>query len=209
MLSAGKILGVAVLAPVVAIASSARADTVAFTAFFSGDEIAIQNDSVGAWIITAFSVTIGDTGFNYDASNGVFAVGSGTSVLVSPDGADDGVRSDLLSFTFTGFDPGERFDTDNDIDPDSGNAACCDAAGVLFDNGATQNANVSVTFQNLLYPDKFPEYEFLLLDSTLPECEGSSQCQASANFELLPEPGFLLLLGASAAALAARRRRSA
>ena len=198
MLSAGKILGGVVLALVVA--GSARANTIGYTVFFTGSEIVIQNDS-DTYGITAVSVTIGDTAFNYDASNGSFGAAAGSFVLLSPDTIDDGVRSDLLSYTFTGFDPGERFGTVNDIDPDSGNSACCAANGVLFNNGAADNAEISVTFSNTLFLDT-------VANDTDLACDVFGQCSASANFDL-PEPGLVLLLGASAAALVARRRNSA
>ncbi len=198
MLSAGKTLGVAVLALLVA--GPARADRIAFTAWFTGNDLTIQNDS-DLYGITAVSVTIGDTAYNYDASNGSFSLGSGSFVLADPDSVDDALRSDVLSYTFTGFDPGERFVAGVDIDPDSGNSSCCTLAGVLFNNGDAANAEVMVSFTNDL---------FLAAEAgdTLSSCAVFGECSTGASFEL-PEPGLLLLLGASAVVFAALRRRSA
>lgn len=205
MLSAGKLLGAALLA--LLIAGSVRADTLAYTVFFTGSEILIQNDS-DVFGITAVSVTIGDTAYNYDASNGSFGVAAGSFVLLSPDSIDDSVRSDLLSYTFTGFDPGERFGTVNDIDPDSGNAACCSASGVLFNNGDAPNAEISVTFTNTQLLDSAAFDTSAEPDPNGLLCQVFGECRTVASFDL-PEPGVLLLLGASAAAFAALRRRTA
>jgi hypothetical protein len=205
MLSAGKILGVAVLA--LLFAGSARANTIGYTVYFIADDILIQNDS-DLYGITAVSITIGDTAYNYDTASGSFGVTAGSFVLLEPDTVDGAVRSDLLSFTFTGFDPGERFGSANDIDPDSDDSVCCNTSGVLFNNGNAPNAEISVTFSNTLLlgsemndTSAEPDPDGLL-------CQETYECSSSASFEL-SEPELLLLIGVSAAALAAFRRRSA
>ena len=127
--------------------------------------------------------------------------------LVSPDSVDGAVRSDVLSFTFTGFDPGDRFNSDVDIDPDSGDSACCNLSGVLFNNGAAENAVVTVRFSDGIR-NQF--LDNLMIDtSSVPDpggtlCTVFGECQFINSFDL-PEPAALLLVGLSAVAFAARR----
>jgi hypothetical protein len=71
-------------------AGVARADSVGFTAYFTGSGIALENDSALAEILE-YSITIGDPAFNFDSAATTFTVGGPghTFALVSPDTVDD------------------------------------------------------------------------------------------------------------------------
>ncbi len=75
--------------------------------------------------ITSFSMTVGDSRFNFDQSD--LLVGSSPGIvatLVAPDGINNGARSDVVQYTFTGFTLTSLFnfrvelDADPSYDPD-------------------------------------------------------------------------------------------
>ena len=73
--------------------------------------------------IADFNLTIGDLSFNYDfvASQSVFS-DSGDVLSFSPTAPDlinDGVGADEIDYDFTGFDPGDIFQFEADVDPDT------------------------------------------------------------------------------------------
>jgi len=188
------------------LSGAARAETIGFTAYFTGASIALDNDS-SVVEITAFSITIGDLAYNFDRTAASFVIGGqGSSfVQLSPDDLDDGVGSNLLSFAFQNFLPGDRFDSPNDIDPDTGNSACCNVSGILFNNGAVPNAAMSVSFSNGF------TFEDVMFDTQDAPDPGGSQCLVFGVCKITvgvdtPEPGLPILLGLVAAAVAARGR---
>ena len=73
----------------------------------------VNESSVGIEI-TAFDFTIGDTTKNFDKGI-VMAQGFGESLL-TPDLQDDLVRSDIISWTFTGIPAGGSFTFQADVD---------------------------------------------------------------------------------------------
>jgi hypothetical protein len=111
------------------------------------------------------------------------------------------VRSDVLAYTFTGFLPGDRLNSDLDIDPDSGNSACCDILGVLFNNGAAPNATLSIRFSTSDFA-----FDFEVPDTSFSACSVFGDCRFAVGFDL-PEPALPLLSAPALLALAARRRR--
>lgn len=116
--------------------------------------------------ITGFTVTIGDTAFNFDgggvpgqrgAGRTAFfaeAPAGGTASLVVGDSSHTGNgrpgRSwDALEYALTDFDPGERFQFDVDVDPDSATGATAAAANrVMVWNGMAPNALLRVVFSD-------------------------------------------------------------
>ena len=53
------------------LSGAARAETIGFTAYFTGESIALDNDS-SLVEITAFSITIGDLAYNFDRTAASF-----------------------------------------------------------------------------------------------------------------------------------------
>ena len=96
--------------------------------------------------ITSFDMTIGDTSFNYDfvrIENVVTDSGDAlVSNLLTVGTVNNGVGDDILSYTFSGFDAGDVFQFEVDVDPDTG-GPWADFRNALFPNGS-----VSVTFSN-------------------------------------------------------------
>jgi hypothetical protein len=198
MLSASRIL---VAAAVVFCAGTAQAATIGFNVHFTRSTISLSNESDLAEI-TAYTIGIGDTAFNFDRVTSEFFFSGSSFVLLSPDTVDDAVRSDDLSYTFEDFAPGQRLDSIVDIDPDSGNSdSCCSIYGVMFNNGDAPNAVIAVTYSN-----------GFILDAEIPDVDSTSGCLSGCDFPLafdVPEPGLPLLVGGLVAlALAARRRSS-
>lgn len=110
----------------------------------------LTNDSTMGEQILGYSVTIGDTSRNWDFSvlerfdSDLF-----TATLLSPDAANEGVRSDVLEYRFTGFGAGQTFRHAGDVDTDDPlQNVLQDYSTVLYNNGAAPNALVSVEFDN-------------------------------------------------------------
>ena len=158
--------------------------------------------------ITTFSLTIGDNDFHYDfvrsqsAFNDTGAVLSFT--LNNPDFTNDHVGDGLIDYVFSGFDPGDAFQFEADVDPHVGNVVQ-DYRQILF-----PNALVTVSFSdgNSLSQSLAPAdidlagYRFgQTFDAT----------QAPRPQVDLPEPGTLALfsLGLTGLGLGARRKRTA
>lgn len=156
--------------------------------------------------ITAFNLTIGDTAFHYDfvRSQSAFTdTGALLSFTVnSPDLANDQVGSDALDYIFAGFDPGDAFQFEADVDPDVGNVVQ-DYRRILF-----PNAELTVSFSdgNSLSQTLAPA------DTGLAGYRFAQRLDTSLRPQLqsvLPEPGTLALFGLGLAGLgmAARRKR--
>ena len=158
--------------------------------------------------IAAFNLTIGDNDFHFDfvRSQSIFndsgAVLSFT--LNNPDYVNDHVGDGIIDYIFAGFDPGDAFQFEADVDPHVGNVVQ-DYREILF-----PNALLTVSFsdgnslsQNLAPADVgLAGYRFSQrLDTSLVPRPQSD----------LPEPGSLALfgLGLTGLGLAARRKRAA
>jgi len=96
--------------------------------------------------ITDFTLTIGDTSFNFDfvRIEAIFRdpLGDLNSTLNTVGRTNDHVGEDVLDYDFTGFDPGDIFRFEVDVDPDSGSPSQ-DFRNVLFQGGIA-----SVTFSD-------------------------------------------------------------
>lgn len=143
-------LGVAGVGVMAACAGSASAATVGFTLVISGaantPSMLLTNDSDSA-LLTGFSLTIGDTDYNFDAFNSLPSnPAGGTAVGNTPDTNNLGaIRSDLIDISYTGFNPGETSSWIVDVDVDSDNTVE-DYRTVLFNNGSVANAVATALF---------------------------------------------------------------
>ncbi|MGG7566007.1 VPLPA-CTERM sorting domain-containing protein [Rhodovulum sp. DZ06] len=149
----------AAAAAVIAGASAAQAAQTAFSLQVSGSSavganfnvprLTVTNLSDNGALLNAFSLTIGDTAFNFDYAQSLTAPAGGASTIVTGDLANGGARTDLLSFTFTSFDGGDFVTWLSDIDSDAGNSTE-DFRTVMFNNGGAgiPNAQATATFSN-------------------------------------------------------------
>ena len=102
--------------------------------------------------ITDLTMSIGDTSKNFDWAGLVQASPGVTFTVHSPDAIAGAVKSDMVTISFTGFDPGEFVRFRIGLSPDSASAsAIMDYRTVLFQmNGSStsNNSTVGVRFQN-------------------------------------------------------------
>ena len=127
--------------------------TISFNLEIANPAVAIfrlENTSpVATTQITDFSVTIGDTMYNFDlVTNQTILSDTGSMLeptLVEGDTSHDGVRTDQIQYSFTGFDPTDRFSFNADIDQDSANTSEL-FDQILFNNGSADNAIITVSF---------------------------------------------------------------
>ena len=108
--------------------------------------------------IVSFSITIGDTSYHFDhlgvlpSDQPVFTTdqgGNGAYAMSTPDHADGGILSDAILFEgFSGFDPGDEFFFQSDIDIDGAGVPGSqeDFTTVMWNNGAAPNAAIVVAF---------------------------------------------------------------
>ncbi|MEL6766504.1 MAG: hypothetical protein AAFP17_04935 [Pseudomonadota bacterium] len=162
-------------------------------------------------LLESFSLTVGDPSFNFDGVVEIIAPDGGTATLVEGDTSInrvDGVNTDRISFSFTGFDPGESISFGADIDADSG-VFQQDFRDVLFNNGEASNAVASTAFGS-----------GTPLMLTLADVENPSELYETSawaghyqNGEVIatPVPASLLLLGGTLAGIGflASRRKNA
>lgn len=110
--------------------------------------------------ITDFVLTIGDTTFNYDfvriqnvfndPTADLIATLNGTNLEFEPNTSgpgNNGIGDDAVDYDFTGFDEGDIFRFEVDVDPDAGNPSQ-DYRDALFPAAPLSAAEVSVTFSN-------------------------------------------------------------
>lgn len=188
------------------IAAASHAQVTGYTLVLSGSTniptFQLTNNSDPGLTLTAFTVTIGNTAFNYDGVQGVVLGSLGSATLITPDtNTSGGVRSDTVEYTFTGFDPGEAFQFEVDVDVDTNNTTE-DYRTVLFNNGAAPNAVVTVSFDN-----------GSVLSQTMPDASPNLTAFTFAQTSAVgaaPEAGTLALLGLGSLPIAGaviRRRR--
>lgn len=145
--------------------------------------------------ISDFSLTIGNTAFNFDFVRGENAFTDTADTLtftrISGDLNNDNSGVDLLDYDFAGFDIGDVFQFEVDIDPDSG-AAVQDYREVLF-----PEALLTVTFST-------GDILSQTLNPANTDLNGYTFTQALE----VPEPATIALFGAFALAGAGMRRRA-
>jgi hypothetical protein len=142
--------------------------------------------------ITEFTMTIGNTAYNFDSASNVVVGSVDSYALVTPDtNSSGGVRSNFVNYTFSGFDPGEVFKFDTDVDRDNSNTSE-NYTKVLFNNGAAPNSQLTVVFS-----------DGSTLIGTLPDYSGGAPYVYS---QVVPLPPAVLLLGSSLLGLMGIRR---
>lgn len=170
---------------------------------FNVPDIQLTNTSTDPTVsITDFQMTIGDTSFNYDFVRNEAVVTDSDNDFVftlnTVGRVNDGVGDDVLSYSFLGFDPGDSFRFEVDIDAD-GAGVIEDVRDVVFATGTA-----FVTFSNgntrgNTFAEGDPNGTSFQFTQNLP-----------TTLAPVPVPATLpLLLGALAFGGVALRRRSA
>ncbi|WP_372784445.1 PEPxxWA-CTERM sorting domain-containing protein [Phenylobacterium sp.] len=105
--------------------------------------------------LTSFSLNFAPNPNNIDRAISFTRLDDGAPqiqfTVTSPDESDGGTRADGLFMTFTGFDarnPDEGLRFQVDFDPDSSNSSNSDFRNILFNNGAFNNAVLTVGFSD-------------------------------------------------------------
>lgn len=159
---------------------------------FNTTAFLIANTSAPGVDLVQFSMTVGDTQYNFDElylSRELFVGGGDESAtLAIGDRFQGGAVTDLFEYDFLNFGQADTFRGQWDIDHDNG-ATDVDARTVLFNNGPAANAVATFTFSDA----SVATYEF----PDLPILESYTLS--------IPEPGALALIGLGAPAIARRR----
>ncbi|THH38016.1 VPLPA-CTERM sorting domain-containing protein [Aliishimia ponticola] len=139
-------------------AASASASTVGFTLTLDGNWntpfITVENSGTAKYTLDAFSLSIGDTDYNFDwarrkkIDTPLVAPPGGTVSTVPDIGDNAGTNFDVLEFSFTGFDAGESFRFMTDIDLDRDSEAWAFFSEALFNNGVAENSVATALFSN-------------------------------------------------------------
>jgi len=92
---------------------------------------------------------VGDTSRGFDIATiaGASTSASVRATVVSPDGVNDGIRSDSLEVEFTGLSPAKSVSIATDLDRSDANSTE-DFTRVFFNNGDLPNSTVRVEFSN-------------------------------------------------------------
>lgn len=184
-------------------AGAARAD-VSFDFAITGNAnvptMFLTNTSTAGERITGMTLTIGDTAFEWDQT--LNESGPLSWTLIVPDHANGLIKADFIEYDFSGFEAGETFTFDGDIDPDgAGEPTAGNFWEVLFDvDGDADSANAVVTVEFEHFAD---------LSVQLPDFPRDPQnfYEVSSGTLVIPTPsamaGGLAMLGA----MVLRRRR--
>jgi len=151
--------------------------------------------------LVQFTFTIGDVTRHFDFVSPLSNPAGGTATLNSPDTGNNGVRSDLISINFTGFDAGESVTFESDIDVDPASNVVQDFRNVFFNNGSALNSVATALFST---GDS--------VSLTLPDNQQVFRFSASNTVSTVPLPMALPLFAAGLAGLgiaACRRRKDA
>ncbi|MDX2118609.1 MAG: hypothetical protein SFY96_10545 [Planctomycetota bacterium] len=119
---------------------------------FNTPAFTLTNTSADGVRLTSFSLTIGDTSFNFDEiylNAEQFSGGDGTqaALLITGDRFQDNGGPDLFAYSFANFGAGVSFKGQWDIDKDDGTWDY-DARTILFNNGEAPNAVASFAFSD-------------------------------------------------------------
>lgn len=158
------------------------------------NRLTLVNDDVN--FIAGFTLTIGDIGKNFDSLTIINADSGIVPSLVTPDGVNAGVRSDLLSINFLGFELGKSIVMKADIDGDTGSQTV-DWQTTLFNNGDAANAILTVTWSDgitssLVLPDEAGRDPMIPYHVSVPHVS-------------VPEPVSILLLALGVVSIFFRR----
>ncbi|MEM9145779.1 MAG: hypothetical protein AAGC57_06235 [Pseudomonadota bacterium] len=116
----------------------------------------------GSEQLTRFLFTIGDPAFGFDFYRNLVPPPGGTVVISAPDtGNQDGLFSEAIDVAFTGFDPGESFSFEVDVDPVPTGEVVQNFEEVFFNNGLAPSSVITVGFSDGLtsvisLPDEVP-----------------------------------------------------
>ena len=134
--------------------------------------------------ISSLSITIGNTAYDWDGVRDI--TGDDISyTLITPDyNLNGGLRSSVIQFTFSGFDAGESFSFEADVDQYAN--VVRNFEYVLFNNGSSDNALITVTFSDGTVLSDYLE------DYTLTNDHIYTLSQTTAA---VPVPSAIILLG--------------
>lgn len=184
--------------------------------------IELRNTSTTGEQLTQFQMTIGDTSKNFDWAKMVEASPGVKVTILGPDSQAGGVKSDVFTVQFSGFDPGDFVRFRTGLSSDSPSSGIMDYRSVFFDmngNDPSKNSQLTVTFgtgngatslsqqlPNFVNNNKFTATSLAVLttncgmDSVMPFA-------ATGSGEPVPEPASLTLLATGLAGAIAWRRR--
>lgn len=188
---------------VAGLAANAKAGMIGFNWTIGGNPnvpvMSLTNTSTTAQI-TGYSVTIGNTNFNWDSASVLSLGGLSSATLNNPDAFNQAARADIIDYSFTGFDAGETFQHNGDVDRDNFDTLG-DYRIVLFNNGNAQNSVITVDFST---GDS--------IAVGIPDFDRNRQSFSlggSRNVNVVPEPSALSLWCLGAVSFATIRRRRA
>jgi hypothetical protein len=160
----------------------------------------VENLSTASEELTSLTVFIGDTDWNFDiVGNFTSMQDTGaplTPALIEGDMAQDLIRVDQLQIDFTGFEVGDRFQFDADLDEDAIGNTSSDFRTIYWNNDPANNAVITLFYRKA---DQTSDH----VAFTFPD---DSIDKTSYTF-LVPEPGTIGLLAFVGVGVVLRRRQ--